>query len=59
MGGESYEHILSELSRTNFVGRLAYHFYNEPLLDPGLDKFVEMTSRKVPEARQVLSTKLP
>ena len=56
MDDGSYEWILSELVRINFAGRLSYHFYNEPLLHPDLDKFVEKTSRKLPQARQVLYT---
>lgn len=51
MSVELFRRILSQLQEINFKGRLSYHFYGEPLLNPDLDKFVALTRENLPEAR--------
>ncbi len=50
------DRIFSELARLGFAGRLSYHFYNEPLLHPGLEGLVEQARERLPRVRQVLYT---
>lgn len=51
-----YKKILNELVEIRFSGRISYHFYGEPLLNPELEELVEMSKRNVPNAYQVLYT---
>ncbi|MBI4870553.1 MAG: SPASM domain-containing protein [Candidatus Riflebacteria bacterium] len=50
------DRVIAELARLGFAGRLSYHFYNEPLLHPNLDRLVDQVRRGVPGVRQVLYT---
>lgn len=43
--------IMTELKSLNFQGRVSYHFYNEPLLSPDLDHFVDLTKAYLPKCR--------
>lgn len=54
MPDELYHRILDQLVEIGFRGRLSYHFYNEPLLDPRLPGFVAAARRRLPECRIVL-----
>lgn len=49
MTRQSFAHILNELERIGFDGRLSFHFYNEPTLHPCLVEFVKMARTALPE----------
>ena len=40
--------ILHQLADIHYQGRISYHFYNEPLLSPDLDRFVTLTKEILP-----------
>lgn len=46
---QGYQIILNNLAEINFTGRISYHFYNEPLLNPHLDEFIKMTKSQLPK----------
>lgn len=48
--------ILDTLAKYNFTGRIAFHNYNEPLIDPRLLKFVEYARNACPDADIYIST---
>ena len=48
--------ILEQLKSINYAGRISYHFYNEPMLSPNLEKFVRLTKEYLPAARLDLYT---
>lgn len=54
MKPEQFEGILDRLDEARFVGRLSYHFYNEPLLHPMLPEFVARVKHRLPQVRQIL-----
>lgn len=54
MQPEQFERILDRLVEAEFAGRLSYHFYNEPLLNPKLTTFVSRAQQRLPKVRQVL-----
>lgn len=56
MSPAQYEHIMKDLQKYNYSGRISYHFYNEPTLSPHLNDFVSMTKKYLPYARPVLFT---
>jgi radical SAM protein with 4Fe4S-binding SPASM domain len=41
--------LLRQLQEIDYRGRVSYHFYNEPLLSPNLDRFVDLTREMLPE----------
>jgi 2-deoxy-scyllo-inosamine dehydrogenase (SAM-dependent) len=41
--------VISTLDRFNFRGIIAFHTYNEPLMDPRLVKFIEVARKACPE----------
>jgi radical SAM protein with 4Fe4S-binding SPASM domain len=43
-----FMNILEQLRAVDYRGRISYHFYNEPLLSPNLDRFVELTRAILP-----------
>jgi len=45
-----YQRILDQLKLNGFKGRISYDFYNEPLLCPDIDQFVEMTREQLPSS---------
>lgn len=49
-----FEKILRDLSMINFSGRISYHFYGEPLLNPNLEEYVAKTREICPLATPVL-----
>lgn len=51
-----FDKLLSELSRIDFIGRMSYHLYNEPLLHPYFPEIVNTVTQKLPKVRQVLYT---
>ncbi|HUP58415.1 MAG TPA: SPASM domain-containing protein [Bdellovibrionota bacterium] len=51
MSEELFLRLLTELREIGYGGRISYHFYNEPLLSPQLDRFVGLTRRYLPECR--------
>ncbi len=53
---ELFEKIMIQLSEANYVGRISYHFYNEPTLSPNLALFVKMTRKYLSESRIVIYT---
>jgi 2-deoxy-scyllo-inosamine dehydrogenase (SAM-dependent) len=56
MSDEIFEKILNELSLLNFIGRISYHFYNEPLLRNDLERLVKWVQIMLPRIHQVLYT---
>jgi radical SAM protein with 4Fe4S-binding SPASM domain len=48
--------ILNELSCIGFVGRISFHFYNEPLLDERIPSIIKLTRKLIPRSRIVLYT---
>jgi radical SAM protein with 4Fe4S-binding SPASM domain len=46
--------IIAQLSDLGFDGRMSFHFYNEPLLDDRLERFVAQACAALPEMRVVL-----
>jgi 2-deoxy-scyllo-inosamine dehydrogenase (SAM-dependent) len=51
-----FEKVLLELAKLNFNGFIHYHFYNEPLLDERLEKFVKTTKKICPQAKNHIYT---
>ena len=49
-----FDRIIDELATLGFCGRMSYHFYNEPLLDPRLATFVRSSRQRLPSIRIVL-----
>jgi radical SAM protein with 4Fe4S-binding SPASM domain len=49
MSEELFRHLMTQLREVSFKGRVSYHFYNEPLLSPDLEKFVVLTKEYLPE----------
>jgi hypothetical protein len=47
---------LDELALFGFEGVIAFHRYNEPLIDPRLFKFIEYTNTKIPAAKILILT---
>ncbi len=47
---------IDELSCINYSGVIAFHRYNEPLIDPRLFKFIEYTNAKIPDAKILILT---
>lgn len=50
MSFKEFEIIINQLCDINYKGRICYHFYNEPLLHPELDKFVKYSKEQLPES---------
>ena len=46
--------IIDQLSELQFGGRMSFHFYNEPLLDPRLTDFIRHSRQQLPSIRIVL-----
>lgn len=53
---ETVHKIIDELKRLNFVGRLTFSIYNEPLLDRRLVKFIRYARRNLPQCYIYLNT---
>lgn len=49
MSEELFLKVMTELRELRFEGRISYHFYNEPLLSPDLDRFVALTRGYLPK----------
>lgn len=49
MSLEIYEEIISQLKELNYEGRISYDFYNEPMLSPNLEKYVQMAKSALPK----------
>jgi radical SAM protein with 4Fe4S-binding SPASM domain len=56
MPDELYDSIIMQLRELGFCGRMSFHFYNEPLLDPRLPFLVARAKQALPETRVVLYT---
>ncbi|MBK24095.1 MAG: butirosin biosynthesis protein BtrN [Halobacteriovorax sp.] len=54
MSLELFEKVMKELKEAGFSGRVSYHFYNEPMLSKNLDKFIELTTRYLPNSSPYL-----
>jgi len=48
--------VLDSLKRYNFEGEIAFHNYNEPLIDPRLFKFIEYARQVCPKSRICICT---
>lgn len=51
-----FDRLISELVRIEYTGRISYHFYNEPLLHPGLSDLISHVRYTLADVRQVLYT---
>lgn len=51
MSEQLFNKIMTELKALNFQGRVSFHFYNEPLLNPDLDHFVALTKTFLAKCR--------
>jgi 2-deoxy-scyllo-inosamine dehydrogenase (SAM-dependent) len=51
-----FAHIIDELARLKFSGRLSYHFYNEPLLRKDIAELIQFAKAGLPQANHVLYT---
>ncbi|MHA2215355.1 MAG: radical SAM/SPASM domain-containing protein, partial [Candidatus Hodarchaeales archaeon] len=49
MKSELFVKIIDELAEINFDGRISPQFYGEPLLDPRLKRFIEISREKLPK----------
>lgn len=49
MSEELFVTLLGQLKDMGYRGRVSYHFYNEPLLSPNLERFVSLTREYLPE----------
>lgn len=48
MSEELFLVLMNQLRDIGYRGRISYHFYNEPLLSPNLDRFVALTREYLP-----------
>lgn len=48
--------VMDDLKYIGYSERITYHFYGEPLLCKNLDKYVQITANKIPDAYPVLFT---
>lgn len=48
--------VIDELATVNFDGVIAFHRYNEPLIDPRLFDFIEFANKKLPNAKILILT---
>ncbi len=53
---DKFKFLINELKKINYEGYISYHFYNEPLLHPELDKFVECVKGTIPKAKSLIYT---
>lgn len=44
-----FRRIMAELRSIDYRGRISFHFYNEPLLSPDLDRFTVLTKEYLPK----------
>jgi len=56
MNEESFSKITAQLKDLDYKGRISYHFYNEPLLHPHLEKFVTISKKVLPETKSEIFT---
>lgn len=50
MSEELFLVLMKQLREIGYRGRISYHFYNEPLLSPDLDRFVGLTKEYLPRS---------
>lgn len=48
MDPELFDKILTQLSERNYKGKIAFDFYNEPMLAKGFDDFIAKTRKALP-----------
>lgn len=51
MDGALFLSIVRQLRELDYRGGISYHFYNEPLLSPDLERFTALTREHLPESR--------
>ncbi len=56
MSEKLFHKIIDEIAEMKFKGRLSFHFYNEPLLDKRIFKFISYSRKKLVSANLVLFT---
>lgn len=56
MSVELFAKILHQLKQINYLGKICFHFYNEPLLCSKLELFVEMAKKQLPASKLELVT---
>ena len=50
MDEKLYNKIIDDLSSFNYTGRLAFDFYNEPMLAKNFDEYISIARKKLPDA---------
>lgn len=56
MSLDSFSIILNQLKDINYEGRISYHFYNEPLLHPELERFIKLSKEILPKTQSEIFT---
>ena len=56
MSQELWEKIISDLSRENYSGWLAFHNYNEPLTDPTIFEKIKFVNKQLPNSKTAIYT---
>jgi radical SAM protein with 4Fe4S-binding SPASM domain len=56
MSPQIFERAMRQLQELDYKGRISYHFYNEPLLNPYLETFVKTSKQLLPETKSEIST---
>lgn len=56
MKKEIFEKIIYELKEIDYNGMVSYSFYNEPLLDEGLEEKIAFVKEHLPKCMQLVST---
>ena len=56
MKKEIFEKIIYELKEIDYNGMVSYSFYNEPLLDEGLEEKIAFVKKHLPRCMQLVST---
>lgn len=56
MSLEQFRNIMNQLQDIGYEGRISYHFYNEPLLHPHLEKMIRMSKEILPKTMSEVFT---
>jgi radical SAM protein with 4Fe4S-binding SPASM domain len=54
MDSDLFTSIMAQLKEIDYVGRISFHFYNEPLLAKNLNLFIQVTREYLPECVLVI-----
>lgn len=56
MSVEKFQSIILELKAMQFKGTVAYHIYNDPMIDPRLFAFVKYVREQMPDVKSLIYT---